>query len=183
MGGGANTITAGGPLAVIRTGNGANTINVGGEDDLITTGSGNDTISVNGVGSATIRAGLGLNTITFAGSGNLIINQGGTDTLTDTGANNTIVLPLAGHGLDTINGSVLTKGDTFDLRTALAATGWDQQSSDLGNYLSIGSSGANATVVIDPSGQSGGTQYTVAVLNGAGSVSLSSFLTHALVNS
>jgi len=73
-------------------------------------------------GTATIRAGLGLNTILFAGAGNSIVNQGGTDTLTDKGTNNTLVMPIAGHGLDTITGPVLTNGDVFDLRTAMAAT-------------------------------------------------------------
>ena len=82
-------------------------------------------------------------------------------------------MPLAGHGLDTINGSVLSNGDTFNLRSALSATTWDQQP----NYLTLGPSGSNALVQI--SATSGGAPITVAVLNGAGSVSHSSFLTHA----
>jgi len=61
----------------------------------------------------------------------------------------------------------------------MAATSWDQQLSDLGDYLTLGSSGSNALVQI--SATSGGTPVTVAVLNGAGSVSLSSFLPHALL--
>ncbi len=131
------------------------------------------------MGSATINAGLGTHTITFAGSGNHIVNQGGTDTLTDNGTNNTIVLPLAGQGLDTINGSVLTNGDTFDLRSALAATTWDQQLGDIGNYLTLGTSGSDALVELSVT--SGGTPITVAILVGQGSVSLSNFLTHALL--
>jgi hypothetical protein len=115
----------------------------------------------------------------FAGSFNLIVNQGGTDTLTDTGTNNTIVLPLAGQGQDTIHGSVLANGDIFDLRPALAATTWDQQLSDIGNYLSLGTSGSNALVEI--SSTSGGTPITAAVLVGQGAVSLSDFITHALL--
>jgi hypothetical protein len=146
--------------------------------DTITNGSGNDSIQVT-VGSATINAGLGTHTIMFAGSGNTIINQGGTDTLTDTGTDNTIALPLAGQGLDTIHGSVLFNGDTFDLRAALAATTWNQQLSDIGNYLTLGTSGSNALVEI--SSTSGGTPITVAVLVGQGAVSLSDFVTHALL--
>jgi hypothetical protein len=146
--------------------------------DTITNGSGNDSIQVT-EGSATINAGLGTHTIVFAGSENLIVNQGGTDTLTDNGTDNTIVLPLAGEGLDTIHGSVLINGDTFDLRAALAGTAWDQQLSDLGDYLSLGTSGSNALVQI--SSTSGGTPITVAILGNAGSVSLSTFLAHALL--
>ena len=162
----------------ITTGNGNNTITGSGAGDTITTGSGNDFIQVTG-GSATIKAGLGTNTIMFAVSANEIVNQGGTDTLTDTGTNNTIVLPLAGQGLDTINGSVLANGDTFDLRAALAATTWDQQLSDLGDYLTLGTSGSNALVEISTT--SGGTPITIGILEGAGSVSLSSFVAHALL--
>jgi len=117
--------------------------------------------------------------IKFAGSGSMIVNQGGTDTLTDTGSNNTIALPPAGQGLDTINGSVLTNGDTFDLRATLAATTWDQQLSDGANYLTLGTLGANALVQISTT--SGGTPLTVAVLNGQGAVSLSAFIAHALL--
>ncbi|WP_158925728.1 hypothetical protein [Acidisphaera sp. S103] len=73
----------------------------------------------------------------------------------------------------------LTNGDTFDLRSALAATTWDQQLSDLGNYLTIGTQGSNALVQI--STVSGGTPITVAILNGAGSVSLNTFISHALL--
>ena len=72
---------------------------------------------------------------------------------------------------------MLSNGDTFDLRAALAATTWDQQMSDLGNYLSLGTSGSNTLVEISVT--SGGSPLTVAVLNGAGSVSLSSFVSHA----
>jgi len=178
LGNGANKVTSAGANAIITTGNGGNSIGTTGAGNQITTGSGNDTI-VTTAGTATIKAGLGLNMIKFAGSNNDIINQGGTDTLTDTGTNNTIVLPSAGNGLDTINGSVLTNGDMFDLRAALAATTWDQQLADIGAYLTLGTSGSNSLVQI--SDTSGGTPATVAVLNGAGSVSLSSFLAHALL--
>jgi hypothetical protein len=177
-GDGANKITASGGSATIVTGNGGSTIAATGTGDSITTGSGNDTITVT-AGSAVIKAGLGTNSIKFAGSNNDIINQGGTDTLTDNGTNNTIAVPFAGQGLDTINGSVLSNGDTFDLRSALAATTWDQQLSDLGNYLSLGTSGSNALVQLSVT--SGGTPITIAVLNGQGSVSLGSFVTHALL--
>jgi hypothetical protein len=177
-GNGASKITATGADATIIAANGGDTITATGPGDDITTGTGNDPIT-DTVGSATIKAGLGSDTIKFAGSGNDIVNQGGTDTLTDSGTDNTIVVPLAGQGLDTINGSVLTNGDTFDLRSALAATSWDQQPSDLADYLTLGTSGSNALVQI--SATSGGTPVTVAVLNGASSVSLSSFLPHALL--
>jgi hypothetical protein len=180
---GVNKITATGADATIVAGSGANTdgadtVVASGAGDQITTGGGNDSITVT-AGSATIKAGLGSNTIKFAGSGNDVINQGGTDTLTDTGTDNTIVLPLAGQGQDTINGSVLSNGDTFDLRDAMAATTWDQQLSDLGDYLTMGTSGSNTLVQLSTT--FGGTPITIAVLNGQGSVSLSSFVTHTLL--
>jgi hypothetical protein len=178
VGNGTNTIAATGADATIVAGNGNDTIVGTGQGDNITVGTGNDSIQVT-VGLAMFKAGLGTDTIKFAGSGSLIVNQGGTDTLTDTGTNNTLVLPLAGHGLDTTIGSVLTNGDTFDLRSALAATGWDQQLSDLGNYLTLGTSGSNTLVQI--SAASGGTPFTVAILDGEGSVTLSSFISHALL--
>jgi hypothetical protein len=144
------------------------------------------TVTINGnvgnynlTGSLTINAGLGINTIMFAGSANDIINQGGTDTLIDTGTDNTIALPLAGQGLDTIHGAVLANGDTFNLRAALAGTTWDQQLSDLGNYLTLGTSGSNTLVQLSVT--SGGTPITVAILVGQGSVSLSTFEAHALL--
>jgi hypothetical protein len=177
-GNGANKITATGANATIIAGNGGDTVLATGAGDNITTGGGNDSIQVT-AGSATIKAGLGINTIKFAGSSNDVINQGGTDTLTDTGTNNTIVVPLAGQGLDTTNGSVLANGDTFDLRSALAATTWDQQLSDLGDYLSLGTSGSNTLVQLSVT--SDGTPITIAVLNGQGSVTLSSFVSHALL--
>jgi hypothetical protein len=178
VGNGSNTIAATGADATIVAGNGNDTIVGTGAGDNITVGAGNDTIQVT-VGLATIRAGLGTDTIKFAGSSSDIINQGGTDTLTDTGTDNTIVLPLAGQGQDTTNGSVLANGDTFDLRSALAGTTWDQQLSDLGNYLTLGTSGSNTLVQISVT--SGGTPITVAILDGQGSVSLSSFVAHALL--
>jgi hypothetical protein len=164
-------------LDVTITGTATNDVFVLNAGATATGGVGNDTIYA--AGSATIKAGLGTNTITFAGSGNDIINQGGTDTLTDNGTNNTIALPLAGQGLDTIHGSVLSNGDTFDLRSALAATTWDQQLSDIGNYLTLGTSGSNALVQISVT--SGGTPITVAILGNAGSVSLSTFIAHSLL--
>jgi Ca2+-binding RTX toxin-like protein len=178
VGNGVNKISATGAAATIFAGNGGDTIAATGAGDHITTGSGNDTIQTT-VGSDIIKAGLGFNTIRFAGSDNDVINQGGTDTLTDTGTDNTIVVPLAGQGLDTINGSVLTNGDTFDLRDVMSATTWDQQLSDLGDYLSLGTSGSNTLVQISVT--SGGTPITVAVLHGQGSISLSSFVSHSLL--
>ena len=140
---------------------------------MITTGAGNDTLSST-VGGAMLKAGLGTNTLSFAGSGNTIVNQGGTDTLTDTGTANIIVL---GPGRDVINGTVLTNGDIFDLRTALATTTWDHQAGSLGSYLTLSSSGGNALVTLIPTGTGPGS--VIAQLNGAGNVSLATFLSHA----
>ena len=175
VGTGTNKITATGAGAQITVGNGTDTITASSTGDTITLGSGNDALAIT-VGGATIKAGIGTDAIHFAGSGNDVINQGGSDTLTDTGSNNTIV--LAANGLDTITGNVLGNGDTFNLIAALAATNWDGLSSDIGDYLSMGTQGANATVQLSTT--SGGAGVTIAVLNGAGPVGLSTFLSHAL---
>ena len=76
---------------------------------------------------------------------------------------------------------MLGNADVFDLRSALAATSWDQQLSDLGNFLQLSTQSGNAFVSIDPTGLAGGSVFTVAQLNGAGSLTLANFLTHALV--
>jgi hypothetical protein len=169
---GKHTIAMGANNNTLTLNDGNNTVIATGTGNTVTGGTGNSSISEM-TGNATITLGNGNDTV--SGANNAITV--GTDTLTDTGTNNTIAVPLAGQGLDTINGSVLSNGDTFDLRSALAATTGDQQPSDIGNYLTLGTSGSNALVQISVT--SGGTLITVAVLNGAGSVTLSSFLNHA----
>ena len=176
-GNGANKITATGADATITAGNGGNTIAATGTGDSITSGSGNDTIVVT-AGGATIKAGLGSNTIRFAGSDNMVYNQGGSDTLTDNGSDNTIFLPAAGEGVDTIHGNVLAT-DTFNLVAAMDATDWDKQPSDVGDFLTLATSGSDALVQINDVLDS--APVTVATLKGAGSVSLSDFLSHAVL--
>jgi hypothetical protein len=88
------------------------------------------------------------------------------------------VIPAAGKGNDTFTTSVLTIGDTLDLRTALAATNWTGSASTLSNYLSV-TNGTQATVLsIAPT--AGGTAAAIATIDGASGTILSSLLAHAL---
>jgi hypothetical protein len=102
--------------------------------------------------------------------------SGGTETIQDNGSNNTFVLPQAGSGYDVLSGSELTNGDTFDFRTALAATNWDGNSGDLSNYLQV-ASGGNTTVSISTT--AGGSATQVLVLNGV-EESMSQILAHSV---
>jgi hypothetical protein len=123
-------------------------------------------------GGNTITTGAGDDTIRFSGSGNTIDAGGGNNQLEDSGNNNTIVLPTAGQGYDNVLGWVMQNGDSFDLRPALAQTGWNGDASTLGNYVQVNMSGDNAIVSI------GGS--AVATLNDAVNTTLSSFLSHAI---
>ena len=155
-------------------------INASAGDHMIFIAASGDTVTATG-GTETVQAYQGGNSITtgdgddtirFAGSDNTIDAGAGNNQLEDSGSNNTIILPSAGQGYDNILGWVTQNGDTFDLRPALAQAGWNGDSSTIGNYVQVGSSGANAIVSI------GGS--AVATLNDAGGTDLSSFLSHAI---
>jgi hypothetical protein len=70
----------------------------------------------------------------------------------------------------------------FDLRPLLAATTWNGSQSTLANYLqtTVSSDGANAMLVVTPSGGTTGSSYTAATFNGSGVISLSTLLSHSL---
>ena len=132
-----------------------------------------------GQGKATITTGAGNDTIRFAGAGNVIDAGGGNNVLYDSGSSSTIVIPAAGNGSDTIHGNVLQNGDAFDLRTLLAATGWDGQQSTLPQYLSVNTSGGSTTLLASDTAH--GTAHAVATFDGSGQVALSTILSHAIV--
>ncbi|HJS85655.1 MAG TPA: glycoside hydrolase family 5 protein [Acetobacteraceae bacterium] len=144
-----------------------------------------DTIAFAG-GAEIIRAPLGHNAITtgasndkisFGGTGNTINAGAGTNILTDSGTGNTLVLPAASQGYDRIYGPVLQNGDTFDLRPALAATGWDGTAGSLSNWLSVQNRYGNTAVYLKP--KAGGPSYAVAALEGT-TASLAQVLQHSI---
>jgi hypothetical protein len=128
--------------------------------------------------NVSINATSGSHMVFISGTGDTVNLSGGTNTITDTGSGNTYVIPAAGKGNDTFTTSVLTIGDTLDLRTALAATNWTGSASTLSNYLSV-TNGTQATVLsIAPT--AGGTAAAIATIDGASGTILSSLLAHAL---
>ena len=126
---------------------------------------------------ATVSATSGNHKVFISGSHDSIQMSGGTETIQESGTNNTYVLPKVGSGYDVMTGSEMTNGDTFDFRTALAATKWDGLSSDLSKYMHVATSGGNTTVSISTT--SGGSATHVLVLDGV-KESLSQILAHSI---
>lgn len=163
---------------IVATG-GNHMIFIGGTGDVVTATGGTETIQAN-LGNNTITTGSGNDTIRFAGSNNVINAGPGNNMLVDNGSNNTLVLPVAGQGYDAIFGSVLTNGDTLDLRPMLGATGWTGDQASIGNFVKLSTNAASALIRVDPTGVAGGSLYTVAKLEGSGSVSLDTLLAHSI---
>jgi hypothetical protein len=165
--------------AAINASAGDHMIFIAGTGDVLTATGGTETVQAYAGGNA-ITTGAGNDSIRFAGSGNIIDAGDGTNQLADSGSGNTIVLPGAGHGSDNIFGWITQNADTFDLRPALAQTGWNGDAATIGNYVQVSMAGNNAIVSIDPDGTAGANGQMVATLNDAVGTSLNSLLVHAL---
>jgi len=126
--------------------------------------------------------GSGAYTLFLQGSFDTVQLSGGTEAIHDSGHNNGIVLPAAGQGKDLLYGNVLGNGDTFDLRTALAATTWDGLASHIGQYLRMSTNNDGANAVLSIRSTPTGSFHSIAVFEGAGSVGLASLLTHAITH-
>ncbi len=160
---------------------GSHAIFIGGTyDQLVATGGAETVTALKG--HNTIRTGASADTINIGGSGNVVDAGGGTNTISDAGSANTLVLPAGGTGMDTILGPVLQAGDLVDLRTVLAHTTWNGSTASLGAYLSTRlANGTDTIVSVKPGGASGGTWYDIARFSGAGSVSLATLTSHAIL--
>ena len=156
---------------------GSHMIFIGGSGDIVTATGGTETVQAFQGGNR-ITTGTGNDTISFAGSGNTIDAGAGTNTLNDSGSDNTIIMPGAGQGFDNIFGYVLQNGDTLNVSAALATTSWNGAQATLADFLHVTTSGANAIIAI--SATSGGAATQIAELEGAGSVTLSGLLAHAI---
>jgi plastocyanin len=173
---GNNTISgAPGGSSNVSLGNGNNVVQIAGNADYIVLGNGNNVIS-GGQGMEFISTGSGNDTITVGGSGNQVNSGGGTNVINGGTGNDTFVLPPAGLGFDTITSFTELNGDVLDLRSALAATGWNGKSSTLGNYLKVTDSNGNTTLAIASNGTGAGT--AIAALNGSGNLGLTDLLSH-----
>jgi serralysin len=162
----------------ITASSGDHMIFVGGTGDTVSATGGTESIQAY-QGGNTITTGSGDDSIRYAGSNNVIDAGAGSNVLADSGSNNTIVLPDASHGSDDIYGYTMDNGDTFDMRSMLAATSWNGDVSTLGDFVSVGASGTSASIQVDPTG-AGGAGYTAATLEGAGPVSLGTLLAHSI---
>jgi hypothetical protein len=154
---------------------------IAGTNDVLTATGGTETVQAYQGGNR-ITTGAGNDTIRFAGSNNVIDAGGGRNVLADSGSNNTIVLPGANQGFDDIYGYMMTNGDRFDLRSALADTSWNHDLGTIGNFVKVAASGGGTMIAIDPTGQAGGASYNVAMLESAGSVSLQTLLAHSITS-
>ena len=152
---------------------------IGGTGDTVTLTGGTETVQAF-QGDNTITTGSQNDTVQIAGSGNVVNAGAGQNTIDDSGSGNTIILPAAQNGDDTIYGYVIPDGDTFDLRTLLAATKWNGSQSTMGNFIRMSTSGSNAVISVTPTGAVSGGSYAVATLEGSGAVSLTTLLAHAI---
>lgn len=153
---------------------------IAGSGDTLNATGGTETVQAYSGGN-TIITGAGNDTIRVAGSGNTIDAGGGNNQIADSGNGNTIVLPGAGQGNDDVFGWTLQNGDTFDLRSLLAQTGWNGDAAIIGNFVQVGMAGDSGVVSVDPSGAGGaGGSYAVATLHASGAMDLSTLLAHAI---
>ena len=150
-----------------------------GKGDTLAATGGTETVQVH-AGGNTITTGASDGTISIAGSGSAIDAGGGNNQLADSGSGNTIVLPGAGQGYDNIPGWVMQNGDTFDLRPALAQTGWNGDPSTLGDFVQVAMAGVNAQISIDPARTGGASGSMVATLNDAIGTTPQSFLAQSI---
>jgi hypothetical protein len=157
---------------------GSHTFFLNGANETLTATGGKETVTANG-GSTVITTGAYADTITLNSSGNTGNAGAGANTVIDNGTNNTLILPAAGAGTDTIKGAVFSNGDVFDLRAAMAATKWDGQASDLGSYLSVRPANSGQDLKVLLSASAGGAGTVIATLAGQGSQTLASFEQHA----
>jgi hypothetical protein len=172
---GTDVINAGLGDAVIIGGNGNFTITAGGYGDNVTLGNGTDVVT--GMqGLANITTGAGNDTIVLSGYGSTVNAGGGMNFITGGQGNDTFFLPTANTGLDTITNFSLTNGDSLNLTQALTTSGWNFQSSTLGDYLKVTEVGSNAMIGIAV----GGNVTNIAELIGVSSLTTAKLLPHII---
>jgi len=195
LGGGSDSVTLGGYYNSVHVGSTAGTdvINAGLGDETIVGGNGNFAVTAAGYsdnvslgngndlvtgtqGSATVTTGSGNDTILLSGYGSTVNAGGGMNFITGGSGNDTFFTPVAGTGSDMISNFSLTNGDVLNLKAALTATTWNQQSSTLGQYLTVTETGGNAFIGIVPTGS--GAATTIAELTGVSGLTLTKLLPH-----
>ena len=130
----------------ILSASGAHLFYIAGSFDTLTATGNSEMVLANGGHNTIHISGSGNNTIYLSGGGNVVDAGAGFNAITDAvGSGDSIVIPTAGTGFDQI--TLLGSADTsLDFSAALKATNWDGNTSDLGSYISVASSGGIATV-------------------------------------
>ena len=157
---------------------GNHTLFIGGTHDVAILTGGKEIVQAS-QGYNSITTGAWNDTIRFGGPSNTINAGAGNNTLQDSGTGSTIVLPAPWTGSDNITGAVLTNGDKLDFRAALKATNWNGLASDIGRFVHVRNSGADA--IINVSTFAGGAGSMVADLHGVGPVNLNTILAHSII--
>ena len=177
---GTNSVVAQGANNLITTLTGTNDIATNGDDNVITLGSGHDAVWAGGNHNKII-AGSGTAKITSVGQHDTIDLTHGSSTLIAQGSNTTLILAASGLTPAQIFGNVTASGDTFDLRTTLAATNWDGRQNTLAKYLSVSSVGDTSIIAIDTDGAGPDPAAAISVLNNVSGLTYAGLLTHATV--
>jgi len=197
LGGGTDSVTLGGYYNSVHAGSttGTDVINAGLGDETIVGGNGNFAVTAAGYsdnvslgngndlvtgmqGEANVTTGSGNDTILLSGYGSTVNAGGGMNFITGGSGNDTFFTPVAGTGSDMISNFSLTNGDVLNLKAALTATTWNQQSSTLGQYLTVTETGGNAFIGIVPTGS--GAATTIAELTGVSGLTLTKLLPHVI---
>jgi beta-glucanase (GH16 family) len=132
------------------------------------------------VNNAMINATSGNHLFFISGNANTFNLSGGIESITDSGSGgNSFKLPAAGNGSAVFNAPVLTNGDVFDLKAALAATNWTGSSSSLGSYLHPVTSGANTELLVSTTAGGKGAGTLLATFDNQ-TVKLSTILAHSI---
>jgi len=151
---------------------------IGGTHDVAILTGGTETVQAF-QGYNSITTGAGNDTISIGGTGNRVNTGSGKDTINDSGTGNTIVLPQAGTGMVNVYGYAFQNGDTFDLKSALAATAWNGSIPTIGQFLHISKSGNDAVVSISATAAMTGTK--IADFHDSGAVSLTTLLARSVL--
>ena len=130
--------------------------------------------------SAAQAGGLPSAPLFISGPGARITLTNG-ELLYDTGSANKLTLP--GSGSVTISGNTVNNSDTFDIHAALAGTTWDGKSSDLGNYLTQGTTngGKDLQVLLHPTGGSASSVLATFTAVGGDPGAFGRFEQHAIL--
>ena len=137
-------------------------------------------VLANGNHNSINLSGNGTNTIVVFGNDNVINATGGYNRITvAVGTGDTIVMPGASGGFDEI-GLINGASTALDFRAALATTDWSGNAADLGNYISVASSGSGITISLSATSHGAATAIASVTNFGSTQWDLTAVLAHAV---